>query len=640
MSGIAAIIRFDGGDVEPGAIERMTAAMDYRGPDGIVHWHKGPVALGHCMMHTTAESLEEVQPLANEDESLVLVMDGWLANWEELRHELLQRGAKLRSRSDAELVLRAYETWGEDCPRHIDGEFAFLVWDRRHRAAFLARDHAGLRPLHYHWDGKQLVVATDIAGVLAAPGIEARPNRAAIAEFMVCEWYSRTETIWCDVLRPLSAHWMRFWSGGTSQGKYWEPPLEIEIEYRAEEQYFEQYREILADSVRRASRSHLPVACDVSGGLDSSGVFAVAHRLLGSGQLECPDIAGFTYLFKETGSPADEIEYARAVARHLGVALHEIEPFMPELAWFEEQGRADCDMAPYPNTAMAVSIGKALTDMGMRVSLNGVGGDEWLYGSRFYYSEQIAALDWKAICSSIRADFRETGLANAVWWPIRFGIMPLLPQPIKNLARRLHARVNSGPDNTAYWLSPELNRLLAERRDSFARGQTRRIANPARRGMLTTLEDAYLGIARDNLVRQCARIGYETRFPMYARRYIEFAFAIPEALRLRGSTKKYIHVQALDQDLPAVVARRKTKAAFIQAATRLIDSMRPLLVETLPFGETGHIDPDGMSRLYDCYAQSGYDNAPAWQLWGAFGCENAVLARSVLQKRKQNDTHG
>src|SRR6516164_9775269 len=107
MSGIAGIFHFDGAPVEPGLIEKMTGAMAYRGPDGLNHWVRGPIALGQCMLRTTQESLEEKQPLANEDESLVLVMDGWLSNWEELRAELLAKGARLRSRADAELVLRA-----------------------------------------------------------------------------------------------------------------------------------------------------------------------------------------------------------------------------------------------------------------------------------------------------------------------------------------------------------------------------------------------------------------------------------------------------------------------------------------------------------------------------------------------------
>ena len=140
LSGIAGVIRFDGGPVEPGRVETMTSCMAYRGPDGVSHWRVGSVALGQCMTRTTLESLEETQPLANEDESLVLVLDGWLSNWEELRAEILAKGGKLRTRADAELVLRSYEIWGEDCLDRLEGDFAFVIWDARQRRAFCARD--------------------------------------------------------------------------------------------------------------------------------------------------------------------------------------------------------------------------------------------------------------------------------------------------------------------------------------------------------------------------------------------------------------------------------------------------------------------------------------------------------------------
>ena len=160
MSVIAGVIRFDGGPIEPRLIEKVTSAMHYRGPDGINHWVRGSVALGQCMLRTTPESVEETQPLANEDESLVLIMDGRVDNWEELRRELLGRGAKLRTRADAELALRAYETWGRDCLTHIDGDFALAIWDARRREAFCARDRVGVKPFYYQWNGRRLVFAS------------------------------------------------------------------------------------------------------------------------------------------------------------------------------------------------------------------------------------------------------------------------------------------------------------------------------------------------------------------------------------------------------------------------------------------------------------------------------------------------
>ena len=176
MSGIAGIIHFDGKPVEPGLVEKMTTAMAHRGPDGIHHWVKGSIGLGQCMLRTTPESLEETQPLTNEDASLVLVMDGRVDNWEELRGELLGRGAVLRDRSDAELVLRAYQIWGRECLPHIDGDFALVIWDARRQEAFCARDRMGNKPFNYHWDGKtlrlRLRVASDPCAALGEAGTQ------------------------------------------------------------------------------------------------------------------------------------------------------------------------------------------------------------------------------------------------------------------------------------------------------------------------------------------------------------------------------------------------------------------------------------------------------------------------------------
>src|SRR5262252_4698116 len=208
MSGIAGVIRFDGAPVESGLVERMTGAMSHRGPDGVQHRVSGSVALGHCMLRTTAESLEEHQPLGNEDGTVVLVMDGRVDNWEELRRDLIDRGAVLRTRADAELVLRAYETWGADCLSHLEGDFALVIWDERRREALCARDRAGKKTFTYHWDGKTLAFASELHAILALPWVHAPLNEGLLAEVLADDWRSLDETFWEGVLRLPAAHRM------------------------------------------------------------------------------------------------------------------------------------------------------------------------------------------------------------------------------------------------------------------------------------------------------------------------------------------------------------------------------------------------------------------------------------------------
>lgn len=620
MSGIAAIIRFDGGPVERGAIEAMTTAMDYRGPDGIAHWARGPVALGHCMLHTTTESLEEAQPLANDDDSLILVMDGWLSNWEELRSELLSRGAKLRNRSDAELVLRAYEAWGEDCPKHIDGDFAFLVWDTLKQEAFCARDHASMRPLYYHWDGNRLVVASDIAGVLAAPDVEKRPNRSMMAQYMGGEWYSRDETIWCEIKRALPAHWMRFSARGAASECYWSPPLEVSIRYKRDEDYFDHYRELFADCTRRSCRSHAPVGCEISGGLDSSAVFAMAHHLQRAGQLPAPSIKGYTLLFDEQNSAADEIAYGRAVAEHVGAEVREIPAFFPDLSWFETRVREDQDLPTYPSGAMMINLSAAVAADGCRVVLNGNGGDEWAWGSPLYYAEHLAAGNLAEFYRSFRDDLACMGLRDTAWRAWRHGIAPCLPRPLLDLRHRLRAAAGQRPD----WLSDDMQRLLNERRAAEDRSALFRIPARARREMCTTLDSSLIGMSRDFGSRQLSRGGLERRSPMYMRRFIEFAFATPEQIKLRGHTARYTHRHALAGLMPDIVANRQTKADFSIAFTHQLDSMRNLFVNVLPKIDAGTLNQSGVEKLYDRYTASRGPGTAIWQLWGIFGCVNVL----------------
>ena len=238
MSGIAGIIRFDGGQVESGQIENMTAAMSYRGPDGINHRVLGPVALGHCMFRTTPESLEETQPLANEDESLALVMDGWLSNWEELRAELLAKGARLRTRADAELVLRAYEAWGADCLAHIEGDFVLVIWDARRCEAFCARDRLGNKPFFYHWNDKQLIFASELTPILERPSTPETPNEGMIAEFLAFQHFTRDETLWAGIFRLVAAHKMVATRRGLKIECYWSPDLEEALPFSRDERVF------------------------------------------------------------------------------------------------------------------------------------------------------------------------------------------------------------------------------------------------------------------------------------------------------------------------------------------------------------------------------------------------------------------
>ena len=338
MSGIAGIIHFDGRPVEPGQVEAMTAAMHYRGPDGIHHWRRGNVALGQCMLRTTPESLEETQPLTNEDESLVLVMDGRVDNWEELRRELLGKGAVLRTRADAELVLRAYEVWGRDCLNHIDGDFALVIWDARRQQAFCARDRMGNKPFTYHWNGSTLYFASEQQAILRQPAVPQVLNEGMVAEYLAAQWFSRTETLWQGILRLDAAHTLVVTRAGAAPSRYWSPDLQARLSFRSDEECAEHYRALLFDVVRRLVARHAPHR--LRGQRRAGFVRSLCRGRQPAAQQPAgaPGLQGYTLDFSGDRD-ADEIDHCRAVGAHLGKTIHEIQPAHMALPWYVDTAR-------------------------------------------------------------------------------------------------------------------------------------------------------------------------------------------------------------------------------------------------------------------------------------------------------------
>lgn len=623
MSGIAGIIRFDGAPVEAHLLESMTTAMSYRGPDGINHWLRGSVALGQCMLRTTPESLEETQPLTNEDESLVLVMDGRVDNWEELREELLGRGARLRTRADAELVLRSYEAWGTDCLAHIDGDFAFVIWDAGTNEAFCARDPMGNKPFTYHWDGSTFTFASDLHPVLEMPWVPQEPNLGMIAEIVADKWYSLDETLWSGVMRLPAAHFMWAGSRGAQTVRYWEPDLGATLPYTSDEEYIEHYRTLFDDTVRRMSRSHRPVAFEVSGGLDSSAVFCVAEHLRREGKLPAPAIAGYTLNYE--GYPdADDLPYARSVGEFLGVTVKELPPSFVPVAWFREKARLFRDFPGYPNFAWNLNIQSSAASAGGRVIVTGVYGDQFIVGSRAHYEEELALLNFKEVCRCFRNDVSEIGLLRTIDTFIRKGLLPLTPNPIERILRRSWRVLRNRVDREPGWLMPSLQARLRSRKWEF---EQRRRLPISRRGQLGLLYNLYYGFdhrGREILERFGAFAGLEVRHPFNSRRLVEFAFQTPERLRSRGEAGKFIHRKAMEGRMPRAVLERGGKADFTLPIADFLIPLENLVFEISREKFPAYINGAGIKELLEMLKRDPVTGGRVWPVMGVIGCGMAI----------------
>lgn len=625
MSGIAGIVHFDGAPVELGLIEKMTSAMSYRGPDGINHWQKGSVALGQCMLRTTPESLQEVQPWQSEDGRYILVMDGRLDNWEELRKRLESEGCRLRNDSDAELVIKAFELWDTQFLQYIEGDFAFVVWDNIEKKIQCVRDRMGNRPFHYHWNGRTLAFASDLHAILALPWVNEICNEGMLVDYLLAHWCTSNETHWKEVHRLPIAHRMEISREIFKKEKYWYPENLKPLNFSSDEEYIEHYKALFNEAIRRSSRSHRTLAYEVSGGLDSSALFAVASHQQKTGNALCPGIDGYTLSF-DFENDANELEYARAVGSHLEREIDEIEPSQPSLEWHDRWAKKFRELPPYPNSAMGLGIREKARQMGSKALVVGVGGDDWLGADRTYYAEELLARQWRAMYSCLSADCRDFGPAKTFWWLLRHGVAPILPKRLKKLLHGIYTRPNPLGRTNISWLNPDFQSLAIQGRIESNYEQKLNIRRHSQKAKYKMLHLPINIIGRDSEERLAAAAGIEIRRPYLNLQLVEFAFMSPDRIRLRGRTDKFVHRRAMAGFLPALVLNRETKADFTVTFQRYLSQMEGVLTVDIPIRRKAWVNAGKVTEMYQSVkiAPDPFGDAE-WQLWGLFGCDAVYM---------------
>ncbi len=622
MSGIVGVVDFSGRPVARETLEAMTSEMAFRGPDGISHWHNHNLGLGQCMFHTTPESLDAVLPLHSQDGRHVLVMDGRVDNREEVTARIVHKGGRLRNLSDAEIVLVAYEIWGEHCLSEMDGDFAIAIWDARKRQLFCGRDRLGFKPFHYHWDGKRFVFASDIAAVLKFPGIEVEIDETMVAQVICDKFICQEQTIWRGIKRLPTANYAVVSDLGLRKGTYWTPDLSKRITYRKQEEYVEHYRDLLFDEVRRASRTIGPVGCEVSGGLDSSAVFAVADRLEKKGELTDRGLFGYTLEFA-AGSPREDLACARAVAAHLDRTIKEVRPALPTLDWFAEFVNRHKTIAPRPNASMHNSIYEEAIADSCRTVLTGIGGDEWLNaGTPFAAAELLTHGDFAQLYHYLVSQRQGRSLRPVAHELMRFGIYPLVPSRLRKRVRRIldiadHAKTEET------LLSPRLHEQLAVLRERGANAKNAGGLSHKSRFHdyhLAVLGEAVLITAKETTELLASLSVIELRAPLSSRRMIEYCFAVPLARRNWSATNRSIHRSAIAGIVPKAVLQRQTKSLFDGPCR----SYSPLLTRKSDWQSfvltRGWVDPEKLKQAAHDAGEGCKDFAPHNDLWLAYTC--------------------
>lgn len=554
MSAVAGLFQRDGRPLEAGTLEPMVAALAHRGPDAVGTWCEGPIGLAHGLLLTTPEGSRQRPGLVSAESRLVLSADARLDNRSELIVALGLAGRLSGEISDGELILGAYERWGDCAPERLLGDFAFAVWDSRRHVLFCARDRMGVRPFYYFASPRTFAFASEIKSLLALPVVPRRLNEARVADHLGATVADKTSTFYQDILRLPPGHCLSVGHEGLDQRRYWALDSTREVRHESDRAYAEAFRAHFVDAVRCRLRAVAPVGSTLSGGLDSSSVACVARELLqgnGDGRLHT-----FSAIFP--GLPrADELRLINAVLRDGKVVAHHVRADVIDPLTDLHCALPDLDEPSYSTvTLLYRSLFRQAQQHGVRVLLDGLEGDTTVSHGTAYPLELARTGRWMALGTEVIA-FAQMGQLSSgrlLWQTVR----PLAPRWIRRLGRRL-GRQEQAPGDVV------LRRDLVQRTGLEERLEARR--EEWRKGVQTARQDHWRRIDSPLVTQAIESVGaaasafsIEPRHPFLDSRLVEFCLALPGRQTLRRGATRVVMREAMVGVLPEEIRWRQGKA--------------------------------------------------------------------------------
>ncbi len=605
MCGIAGALLLDGSAEYP-ELTRMITTLRHRGPDGMNYFRSATCALAHARL-SIIDLETGGQPMANEDESVWTVFNGEVFNFIELRAELQGRGHHFRTRSDTEVIVHAYEEYGDRFVDRLVGQFAIALWDVRRERLVLARDRVGIRPLFYACSGGRLLFASEVKAILTAAPDLAQLDEQGLAQIFTFWSTVGQRTIFKGVSSLPPGHLLIAEEGSIRVEGYWEwlfpegpGRTDMSIEEAAEE-----LRALLTAAVRQQLRSDVPVGAYLSGGLDSSGISALAKDCGGPLQT-------FSITFED--AEFDESEHQRRMAQYLGVrhsaircTARDIGDVFPELIWHTE--------SPVLRTAPAplMLLSKHVHEQGFKVALTGEGADEVFGGYDLFKEGKIRRFwarypqsAWRPLLfSRLYPYLGHSPVANRHFARLFFG------QRLQDLDSPFYAHLTRWSTTSSIFklLSPELRASLS----SFdLPGELEQQLPPrfaawsdmARDQYIEvkTLLEGYLLSSQGDRVSLAHSV--EGRLPYLDHRVIEFANSLSPRYKLRGLREKVLLRRALQPFVPESVLKRVKQPYRAPDSLCFFQGGEPLpyvkeLLSASNLRRTGYFHPPAVGRLLE-----------------------------------------
>ena len=619
INGIA-FSKASGRRIDPVLLERMRDVLCHRGPDDEGVFLSDAVGLGHRRLSIIDVSRGH-QPMTNEDATLQIVYNGEIYNHADYRQSLEARGHVYQTYCDTETILHLYEEHGSACVDYLRGMFAFAIWDQRKKELFIARDRLGVKPLYYvHTDDGSLYFGSEIKALLEARAVKPEINYAVLSDYLANHAPSGEETLFVGVKRLLPGHVMTWRDGDVSIRRYWDVDFSKDDEVRDDKTYIEQWSELFRESVRLRLMADVPLGMFLSGGIDSSAIAAVM-----SGMVSEP-IKTFSVAFRER--EANELEYARLVADAYKTNHHEIvvtpEQFfaaLPRLVWHEDEPLA------HPSSVALYFVSKLASEH-VKVVLTGEGSDELLAGYGRYrrtiwnlawgrqYNKLTPTIARDTIRKQIERMPQGGRMRQKLMRPflvhspelesIYFDNFAVFPSPMQQhmFTRETHDRIHS--------IDPyvELRRLLERTKDLSLLD-----------GLLYADIKTYLHELLMKQDQMSMATSVESRVPFLDHKLVEFTAKMPDTMKLRGGTTKYVLRESMKGILPEKILSRRKMGFPVPIGSWFRGPFKSVIDEYV-LGERalsrGIFAPDFVRKLVSLH-QAGEDHSE--RLWSLLNFE-------------------
>lgn len=531
------------------AFLEMRDSIAHRGPDDAGIWESpsGTALLGSRRLAILDLSVSGHQPMEDKSAGHVIIFNGEIYNYLELAEELAKKGCRFQSRSDTEVLLKSYQTWGNECLNRLNGMFAFAIWDEHRQELFVARDRFGEKPFFYYLDRERqfLAFASEIKALVAGRFFPPRPDFFSVYGFLMNrEMNSRSETMFEGVSSLPAASALRFsWRDRSLKTwRYWDLDPDRQIHLPNAKEYAERFLEILSESVRIRRRADVPVGSSLSGGLDSSTIVGLIARNKANGRQE-------TFSARFSDASFDEGKFIELMTQWANVKSHHAYPDpqrLPEeieaLAWHQDE--------PFYSTTIYAHwcVMRLAKECGVTVLLDGQGADETLAGYHEYFAAYYLYLLRRFRFPRAILSFKSyVGDHGRKRLPLVFG--SLLPLRLRlAVTRRLRPRALREEFKTKWHRPPAQS--------------NQRFKDPVHQSLYVTLTQTVLPELLRYADRNSMAFSREVRLPFLDHRLVEFLYAIPVDQKISGSTTKVVLRNAISGVVPEEIRNRKDKVGF------------------------------------------------------------------------------